>query len=167
LGELRKELQNLSEYNDSEFHSLALPTECFNHKFEGNVLESAIYDLVFDNGPIELGNLLKILHWVLVKEAVLIEKAVKHASIDFLLFFQLRIAESLHYLDEFTDFLIDLIWFSGKYSLEIVVCSIVNFLGVLCRGKQSRELFPELGIQISYLITSLRFNEWIVLMCLI
>jgi hypothetical protein len=52
-------------------------------------LQGPIDDLILDDGPVEFGNLLKILQGVLVEKAILIKEAVQHACIDFLLLFVL------------------------------------------------------------------------------
>ena len=89
---------------------------------------------------------------ILVKESIFIEETMQDTSIDFLFFDNLRFLENLKSDDKLLDSLIDLMRFSGKDMLEILICSLVNLLGALCRPNLSWEQDRILGDYVFNLI---------------
>jgi hypothetical protein len=58
LRELGQQVDDLPDYDDTELHSLALPSEGLDHKLKGDLLQGAVDDAVLDDGAVELGYLL-------------------------------------------------------------------------------------------------------------
>lgn len=58
LWELRQHVDNLSDYNHTEFHPLSVSAEGFNDKFECNFLQRAINNLILDDCTVKFGDLL-------------------------------------------------------------------------------------------------------------
>ena len=132
LRELWQELHDLADDDYAKLHPLALTAECLDHELQGNVLQGPIDNLVLDYRSIEFGYLLKILKGVLMQEAILIEEAVKHASVNLLLFLLLRVAEFLHDFYQLSYLLIDEMGLSREYSLEVFIGSVIDFFRVPC-----------------------------------
>lgn len=66
---------------------------------------------------------------------------MKHASINFLFFDDLRLFEILHGFDKFINSLVNFSFISRENSLEVLICSCFNFLWVLSRFIMLREEF--------------------------
>lgn len=98
-----------------------------------------------------------------MKEAILIEEAVKHACIDLLVFLHFGVAESLHGLNELSNLLINLGGLGLKDFFEIVIRSVVNLLGALSSGELVREVFTKLHNAFSDLILCLRLDQGILI----
>ena len=62
---------------------------------------------------------------------------MKNTSIDFLLFDDLRFLEALQSDYELLNPLVHLVLISAKYMLEVLICSLVNFLCALSRANLS------------------------------
>ena len=90
----------MTDYNDTELHPFAISSKSFNHELECDILKSTINDLVLDDGTVEFGDLLEILHRVLVQKTILIKETVEHASVDLLVFLHFRVTETLHDIDK-------------------------------------------------------------------
>jgi predicted house-cleaning noncanonical NTP pyrophosphatase (MazG superfamily) len=89
LGEIRQAIKDFLNNDDAEALALALSTERFDHEFERNVLQNAIKQLVLDDCAEEFCDFLEVLLWIAVQEPILVEQAMKHACVYFLLFYDL------------------------------------------------------------------------------
>lgn len=76
---------------------------------------------------------------IFVQKAVLVEEAVKHACIYFLLFDYLGLLEGLQRHNQLLDPFIDLVRLSGENVLEIFIGCPINFFRALSRTHLPRE----------------------------
>ena len=90
-----------------------------------------------------------------MKEAILIEQTMQHASVYLLFLLHIGLFELLHGVDQLKDFLIYLGSVCREHFLEVLVCCIVDLLGVLNLRDLAREEFTYLGYYLSYLVKSL------------
>ena len=90
-----------------------------------------------------------------MQEPVLVEEAVKDASIDLLLFDHLRFLEALECHDELLDPLVDLMRFSAENVLEILIGGFVDLLSALGRSYLAWEQDRVLSYEVLNLVLDL------------
>lgn len=86
LFELRQHVKELFDGDYAKLLPFAFSSKSFEGKLQCNVLESAVYYLVLDQGSKYSGSLLQVRLGVAVQESVLVEKTVEHAGVYFLFF---------------------------------------------------------------------------------
>jgi hypothetical protein len=74
LRERGKHVNNESHHDDSELHSLALPSEGLHDELEGDLLKCVVHNAILNDSTKELGNLFQIWVRVLMEESVLVEE---------------------------------------------------------------------------------------------
>ena len=145
FGELGQALQELLYNNDSKHEALAIPTESLDHKFQSNSLKDVIEQAILDNCSEEFGNFSEIYMGVLVQESVFVEESMKHASVNLLLFDNLRFLEALQGHNQLLDAFVDLVWLSTENVLEVFIGGLINFFRALSRTHLSWEKDRVLG----------------------
>ena len=131
LEELRIVFQlvlDVADNDDAEVLPFSFTPERITHKLEGDVLQNWVEQSILDNGTEEFGDLFQILGWILVQEAVLIEKTMQHARVDLLLLNDLRLFEPFHLLDQMVDSRVHFGCRTLEDLLEIFISSAINFL---------------------------------------
>jgi len=131
--EFRQAVEEFLDDDDAETLAFAFSSEGFNHELKSDVLQDAVKQLVLNDCAEELCNLLKVLLRVPVQEPILIKETVEHAGVDFLLFNDLRFSEVLHRDNKLLDTSVDLVRRRREDVLEVLICSLVNFIGALGR----------------------------------
>ena len=77
---------------------------------------------------------------------------MKHAGVDLLFFFDVRVSESLQCVNQLLNPLFNVFLVCLEHPLELIIRCIVNFFGVLVLCEETREKLTELYNYLSDLI---------------
>ena len=137
--ELCKALEELLDDDDAKHKALSFSSEGLDDEFERYALQDIVEEAIFDNSSKQLCNFCQVDMRIFVQKAVLVEEAVKHACIYFLLFDYLGLLEGLQRHNQLLDPFIDLVRLSGENVLEIFIGCPINFFRALSRTHLPRE----------------------------
>jgi hypothetical protein len=118
----------IADNYDAKVLSFSLASEGVTDELESDVLEDGVKKSILNDSAEKLGDFFQILRWVLVQEAVLVEKSMQHAGIDLLLLDNLRFLEPLHLFYEMLDSSVHFGRRTLEDVLEVLVGGAINLL---------------------------------------